>query len=213
MRRLLGKARSNIENGLNSWSAPHIGMGQDCFWEQRGATQRGSHVPYQSEEQISCSVHSLCCSSLFLEAVSSHTKVRIRSAVQSILYVAPSSPRYSLVPYKSKEHHFCGALLTEKSVLAEWPQVQKKSRQLQGFFNVCQTLEYPYKPRLLNHYVFFSLLVDGENVTWCSPYIKSARIYILDYFGHFEKNVWKLRLGKLQISNFFQSSKWLKKSG
>ena len=50
------------------------------------------------------------------EAVSSHTKVRSRSAVQSILSLAPRCPRGSLVPYKSKEHQFCGAFLTERTV-------------------------------------------------------------------------------------------------
>ena len=46
------------------------------------------------------------------EAVSSHTKVRSRSAVQSILSLAPRCPRGSLVPYKIEERQFCGALLT-----------------------------------------------------------------------------------------------------
>ena len=63
--------------------------------------------PYQSEEQISCSVHNLCCSLLFPEAVSSNIKVRSKSAVPSILCVAPCCPRGSLIPYKSEEHHFC----------------------------------------------------------------------------------------------------------
>ena len=52
------------------------------------------------------------------EVVSSHTKkkTRSRSAVQSILSLAPCCPRGSLVPYKSEEHQFCGALLTERTV-------------------------------------------------------------------------------------------------
>ena len=49
------------------------------------------------------------------EAVSSHTKTRSRSAVQSILSLAPRCPRGSLVPYKSEEHQFSGALLTERT--------------------------------------------------------------------------------------------------
>ena len=45
------------------------------------------------------------------EAVSSHTKARSRSAVQSInfeqdLSLAPRCPRGSLVPYKSEENQF-----------------------------------------------------------------------------------------------------------
>ena len=45
---------------------------------------RGSLVPHQSEEQIRCSVHFLCCSLLFPNSVFSHTKARSRSSVQSI---------------------------------------------------------------------------------------------------------------------------------
>ena len=36
--------------------------------------------------------------------------------MQSILSLAPRCPRGSLVPYQSKEHQFCGALLTERTV-------------------------------------------------------------------------------------------------
>ena len=50
------------------------------------------------------------------EAVSSHIKARSRSAVQSILRLAPCCPIGSLVPYKSDEHQFCEALLTERTV-------------------------------------------------------------------------------------------------
>ena len=50
------------------------------------------------------------------EAVSSHTKTRSRSAVQSIPSLAPRCPRSSLVPYQSEVHQFCGALLTERTV-------------------------------------------------------------------------------------------------
>ena len=62
------------------------------------------------------------------EAVSSHTKVRSRSAVQSILCVAPRYPRGSLVPYKSEDNHFSGALLTEISVLAGWFDIAQLER-------------------------------------------------------------------------------------
>ena len=37
--------------------------------------------------------------------------------MQSILCVAPRCLRNSLVPYKSEEHYFCGAPLTERTVL------------------------------------------------------------------------------------------------
>ena len=50
------------------------------------------------------------------EAVLSHTETRSRSAVQSILSLAPRCLRGSLVPYKSEEHPFCGARLTERTV-------------------------------------------------------------------------------------------------
>ena len=46
------------------------------------------------------------------EAVSSHTKTRSRSAVQSILSLAPRCPRGSLVPYKSDEHQFHPVLVS-----------------------------------------------------------------------------------------------------
>ena len=40
------------------------------------------------------------------EAVSSHTKTRSRSAVQSTFCVAPRCPKGSLVPYKSEANQF-----------------------------------------------------------------------------------------------------------
>ena len=49
-------------------------------------------------------------------AVSSHIKTMSRSSGQSILSLAPRSPRSSLVPYKSEEHPFCGALFTKRIV-------------------------------------------------------------------------------------------------
>ena len=71
------------------------------------------------------------------EAVLSHTKTRSRSAVQSILSLAPRCPRGSLVPYKSEEHQFCGALLTERTVcgmaLDPGPvDLQKETKCFQG---------------------------------------------------------------------------------
>ena len=60
----------------------------------------------------------LCVAPLCPEAVSSHIKAKSLSAVQSNLYVAPLCPRGSLVPYKSEEHQFCEALLKERTVLA-----------------------------------------------------------------------------------------------
>ena len=50
------------------------------------------------------------------EVVSSLTKTRSKSAVQSIPSLSPRCPRGSLVPYQSEEHQFCGALLTERVV-------------------------------------------------------------------------------------------------
>ena len=53
--------------------------------------------------------HSIPLPILFLavaEAVSPHTKMRSRSAVQSIFCDAPRCPRGSLVPYKSVENQF-----------------------------------------------------------------------------------------------------------
>ena len=49
--------------------------------------------------------------------------------MQSILCVAPCYPKGSLVPNKRKEHHFCGALLTERTVLAGCSIVLKKEKK------------------------------------------------------------------------------------
>ena len=54
------------------------------------------------------------------EAASSPNQRRRRLAVLSILYVALCWPRGSLVQNKSKEHHFCGALLTQRNLLVEY---------------------------------------------------------------------------------------------
>ena len=59
-------------------SAPRSCMGQDCLWDRKEqhswaemsilcfapCCPRGSPVPYQKEEQISCAVHFQSCSSL-----------------------------------------------------------------------------------------------------------------------------------------------------
>ena len=45
-----------------------------------------------------------------------YKKTRSRSAVQSILSLAPHCPWGGFAPYKSEEHQFCGALLTERTV-------------------------------------------------------------------------------------------------
>ena len=105
-------------------------------------------MKFRRLEQISYTVQFLCCSlmsqrqpcpiqkrradqlrssfSVLLfavpEAVSSHSKVRSRSAVQFILCVAPRCPRGSLFPYKSKEqiscavHSLCCSLLSQTLV-------------------------------------------------------------------------------------------------
>ena len=57
------------------------------------------------------------------EAVLSDTKVRSRSAVQSILFVAPPCPRGSLVPYKSEENQFHPVLALQGRV-PRCPDVQ-----------------------------------------------------------------------------------------
>ena len=50
------------------------------------------------------------------EAISTQNKGRSRSAVQSILFVAPRCPRGSLVPYKSKENQIHPALTLQGRV-------------------------------------------------------------------------------------------------
>ena len=66
------------------------------------------------------------------EAALSHNECRSRSAVQSILCVAPRCPRRSLVPFKSDEHQFCGALLTERNVCAGWSVQQMNQYKQNG---------------------------------------------------------------------------------
>ena len=48
-----GMARSNTENGLHGWSAPHFCMGQDFLWDSEEQNlcvaphcPRGDFVPY-----------------------------------------------------------------------------------------------------------------------------------------------------------------------
>ena len=82
------------KNGLYSWSSHSFCIRQDCL--------------YDSESNIGNGME--CILSVLLlavpEAVSSHTKMRSRSAVQSIFCVGPRCPRGSLVPYKSEENQF-----------------------------------------------------------------------------------------------------------
>jgi hypothetical protein len=100
---------------------------------------RDSLVPYNTDEQISFNPFLLLA---VPEAVSSHTKGRSRSAVQSILCLAPRCPRGSLIPYKSKEHQFCGALLTERTLCGGWSGIFYKHLQY--------SLIHPFPPNLHN---------------------------------------------------------------
>ena len=90
-----GTARSNTENELH-----------------RDQTASGTARINIAEQSCLFSVLLLAVP----EAASSHTKMRSRSAVQSIPSLAPRCPRGSLVPYQSEEHQFCKALLTERTV-------------------------------------------------------------------------------------------------
>ena len=103
-------------------------MGQDSLWDSK-------ELDWEWTVQLICSsffvfdkpaswtarsktknIHSIPFPRLLLavpEAVSSHTKTRSRSAVQSIFCVATCCPRGSLVPYKSEETQF-------HQVLALW---------------------------------------------------------------------------------------------
>ena len=94
-------------------------MQQDCLWDSK-------EQDWEWTAQLICffvwdktasgtarskteSIHSISFPMLLLavpEAVSSHTKIRSRSAVQSIFCVAPRCPRGKLVPYKSEENLF-----------------------------------------------------------------------------------------------------------
>ena len=97
-----GTARSKTENELHSWSAP-------CFfvWDKTASGTARSKTE---------NMHSIPFPMLLLavpEAVSSHTKTRSRSAVQSIFCVTPRCSRGKLVPYKSEKNqlHLVLALL------------------------------------------------------------------------------------------------------
>ena len=74
-----GTVRSKTVNGLYSRSATCFCMEQDCLWDSQVKNRdytfhsipyaaprcpRGSLVSYKNEEQNSCAVHFLCCSSL-----------------------------------------------------------------------------------------------------------------------------------------------------
>ena len=61
-------------------------------------------------------VYYLFCSLLSQRQSRPIQKTRNRSAAQSILSLTPRCPRGSRVPYKSEEHQFCVALLTERTV-------------------------------------------------------------------------------------------------
>ena len=99
-----GTARSNTENELHSLSLLLV-----FVWDETASGTARSNI---AELSYLVSVLLLAVP----EAVSSHTKTRSRSAVQSIPSLAPRCPRGSLVPYQSEEHQFCGALLTERTV-------------------------------------------------------------------------------------------------
>ena len=90
------------------------------LWDETASGTARSNI----ENGLSCllSVLLLAVSEAFL----SNTKTRSRSAGQSILNLAPRSPRGCLVPYKSEEHQFCGVLFTERTVwgggeASTWP--------------------------------------------------------------------------------------------
>ena len=106
-------------------------MVQDCLWNNEGVTQKMDCTAdlllvFVWDKTASGTARSNigngmeCLFSVLLlpvtEVVSSHTETRSRSAVQSILSLAPRCLRGSLVPYKSEEHQFCGALHTERTV-------------------------------------------------------------------------------------------------
>ena len=118
-------APSKARTGWNWFSSFWYGT-RLPLW-QRGETQKmnctaylcssflyGTRLPLGQQAELSCLVSVLLL--VVPEAVSSHTKTRSRSAVQSIPGLAPRCPRGSLVPYKSEEHRLCGALLTERTV-------------------------------------------------------------------------------------------------
>ena len=99
-----GTAGSNTENELHSLSVLLVFI--------RDKTASGT--ARSNIAKLSCLFSVLLLA--VPEAVSSHTKTRSRSAVQSIPSLAPRCPRGSLVPYQNEEHQFCGALLTERTV-------------------------------------------------------------------------------------------------
>ena len=86
-----------------------------CYWVS--SLLYGTRLPlwqWGATKDMEWNVFYQFCS--LLSQRQSHTQTRSRSAVQSILSLAPRCPRGSLVPYESDEHKFCGALLTERTV-------------------------------------------------------------------------------------------------
>ena len=106
---LFGTGRSNTENGQNSWSAPHFGRqslpipkwGEDQLFSPFSMllrpVPRGSFIPNKIKEQIS-----------------------LDSPFTVLLFAVPEAV---LSHKKSKERHFWEALLTERTVLAGWPEL------------------------------------------------------------------------------------------
>ena len=99
-----GTEKSNTENELHSLSLLLI-----LVWDKTASGSVRSNIA-----ELSCLISVLLLS--VPEAVLSHTKMRSRSAVQSIPTLAPRCPIGNLVPYQREEHQFCGALLKERTV-------------------------------------------------------------------------------------------------
>ena len=133
-----GTTRSSTEDKLPSCSCPPFIMGQDYLGnsEQPNVGYLNHTVPrdlhndkftkilneWVSNSLINWSLFSslmtglitavIFCSSMY------NNDGRSRLARQSILCADPRCPRDSIVLCKSEEHHFCGALLTERTMLA-----------------------------------------------------------------------------------------------
>ena len=73
----------------------------------------------------------------------------------SILFLAPRCPRGSLVPYKSEEHQFCRALLTERTVCG-MSSPASQTLEKSGSCAKCTKASFP-----LAHNLKYSKMVGG----------------------------------------------------
>ena len=108
--------------------------------------QRQSHPIIKREPNQLCSLTSVLLLAI-PEAVPSHTKAQSRSAVQSLLCVAPRCPRGSLVALKSKERISCTVYLQCFSSLSQMQSCPIEKHRANKLCSLCSFCVSPCCPR------------------------------------------------------------------